>query len=224
MILTSRDQAAGARAAADIGGEHRPLDVARAISATALAGSLEQAGVVLDLLINNAGISMRGFDARIAEKTLAVNLHGALAVTGALAPRMRSGGHVVMVSSGLGELAAIGQPARGRVQAAATREEVARLAYDFVAAITAGRHQQDGWPSNAYAVSKALLNAATRALARELAPELRVSAVCPGWVRTDLGGPRAPRDVVEGAASIVATAIDAGASGAFCRDGRRIPW
>jgi carbonyl reductase 1 len=198
VILTSRDPAAGARAAADIGGEHRPLDVSKAISATALAASLEQDGVVLDLLVNNAGVSLRGFDPRVAEKTLAVNLHGALAVTGALAPRLRSGGHVVMVSSGLGELAAIGEPARSRIQATTSREEVARLGYEFVAAVAAGRHQKDGWPANAYAVSKALLNAATRALA--------------------------PRDVTEGAASIVATALDPRASGAFFRDGRRIPW
>ena len=40
-------------------------------------------------------------------------------------------------------------------------------------------------------MSKIGLNALTRILARELAPRVRVNAVCPGWVRTDMGGPGA---------------------------------
>jgi len=228
VILAARDEAKGRAAAADIGAEARVLDVTRAVTATALAADLERSGVVVDALVNNAGVSLRGFDARIAEKTLAVNLHGALAVTGALAPQLRDGGGIVMVSSGLGELAAVGTRARHRVLAATHTEDVVRLGYDFVAAVSAGRHEADGWPSNAYAVSKVLLNAATRSLARELSPRLRVNAVCPGWVRTDLGGSRAPRDVAEGAASIVATVLatvdGSGATGGFFRDGRAIEW
>jgi NAD(P)-dependent dehydrogenase (short-subunit alcohol dehydrogenase family) len=73
-------------------------------------------------------------------------------------------------------------------------------------------------------VSKALLNAATRALAVELGPRLRVNAVCPGWVRTDLGGPRATRSVRDGAASIVATALAPRVTGGFFRDGAAIRW
>jgi NAD(P)-dependent dehydrogenase (short-subunit alcohol dehydrogenase family) len=228
VLLASRDEAKGRAAAAEVGAEPRVLDVARAVSATSLAADLARGGVALDALVNNAGISLRGFDARIAEKTLAVNLHGALAVTGALAPHVRDGGAIVMVSSGLGELAAIGARARQRVLAATTTEQVARLGYDFVATVGAGRHETEGWPSNAYAVSKVLLNAATRSLASELGPRLRVNAVCPGWVRTGLGGPRAPRDVAEGAASIVATVLASVAAapttGGFFRDGRAIAW
>ncbi|MCA9545439.1 MAG: SDR family oxidoreductase, partial [Myxococcales bacterium] len=73
-------------------------------------------------------------------------------------------------------------------------------------------------------VSKAMLNAATRALARELGPAARVNAVCPGWVRTDMGGAAAPRDLAEGAASILwglSVAPD-GPTGGFFRDGAPI--
>jgi NAD(P)-dependent dehydrogenase (short-subunit alcohol dehydrogenase family) len=89
-----------------------------------------------------------------------------------------------------------------------------------------GRHSRSGWPSSAYRVSKVSLNALVRILARELGPRrIRVNAVCPGWVRTDMGGAGATRSVEKGAASIVwAAALEDGPTGGFFRDGQPIPW
>jgi NAD(P)-dependent dehydrogenase (short-subunit alcohol dehydrogenase family) len=78
-----------------------------------------------------------------------------------------------------------------------------------------------------YRVSKAGLNVLTRTLAQELAPRgIKVNSVCPGWVRTDMGGPNATRDVEHGASGIVwaATLPPAGPTNGFFRDGRPIPW
>jgi NAD(P)-dependent dehydrogenase (short-subunit alcohol dehydrogenase family) len=78
-----------------------------------------------------------------------------------------------------------------------------------------------------YRLSKAALNAFTRVLHAELSPRgIRVNSVCPGWVRTDLGGPRATRTVEQGASGIVwaATLGPDGPSGGFFRDGAPIPW
>ena len=79
----------------------------------------------------------------------------------------------------------------------------------------------------AYSVTKAGLNVLTIKFAAELRSEgILVNAVCPGWVRTDMGGPSAPRHVEEGAKGIVwaATLPDDGPTGGFFRDGKRIPW
>lgn len=77
----------------------------------------------------------------------------------------------------------------------------------------------------AYRVSKAGLNALTRALAWDEAG-VKVNTMCPGWVRTDMGGSAAPRSVEDGADTAVwlATLPDDGPTGGFFRDRKPIPW
>jgi NAD(P)-dependent dehydrogenase (short-subunit alcohol dehydrogenase family) len=78
-----------------------------------------------------------------------------------------------------------------------------------------------------YRLSKTALNAVTRILHDELQQtRIKVNAVCPGWVRTDMGGDEAPLAVEDGAKGIVwaATLPDDGPSGGFFRHGERIPW
>lgn len=79
----------------------------------------------------------------------------------------------------------------------------------------------------AYSATKAALNMLTVEMAAELRPAgIKVNAVCPGWVRTDMGGPAAPRSVEKGAKGIVwaATLPDDGPTGGFYRDGKAIKW
>jgi NAD(P)-dependent dehydrogenase (short-subunit alcohol dehydrogenase family) len=78
----------------------------------------------------------------------------------------------------------------------------------------------------AYAVSKAALNALTISSARELGPRVKVNAVCPGWVRTRMGGSSAPRSPEDGADTPIwlATLPDGGPTGGFFRDRRAIEW
>ena len=78
-----------------------------------------------------------------------------------------------------------------------------------------------------YRLSKLVLNGLTRIVAREVAgANVLVNAVCPGWTRTDMGGPAAPRSPDEGAGGIVWAALlpDGGPSGGFFRDGQRLDW
>ena len=82
----------------------------------------------------------------------------------------------------------------------------------------------DGWAPG-YCISKTALNGVTSQLAAAL-PNFAVNSVCPGWVRTDMGGGNATRSVAEGASGIVWLAADAPQTetGKFWRDRKVIPW
>lgn len=79
----------------------------------------------------------------------------------------------------------------------------------------------------AYRMSKTALNAITRTAASETsAGDIKINAMCPGWVRTDMGGPNATRSVEEGADTAVWLALvpDDGPNGGFFRDRKPIVW
>ena len=81
--------------------------------------------------------------------------------------------------------------------------------------------------SMAYRTSKTALNAITRLLALELNDSnILINAGSPGWTRTDMGGPNAPRSTEEGADTIVwlATLPDGGPTGGFFQDRKPLDW
>lgn len=236
VLLAARDATAGRQAAAELNAEAAAaggsvnaltLDVADPAAIRALAEGWGDRGP-LQALVNNAGVSLRGFGADVVRGTLAVNVHGALALTDALRPRLAARASVVMVSSGMGDLSVLGPPVRARMaDPDLDRAGLEALLAEFEAAVAQGRLRGSGWPQNAYSVSKAALNAVTRILAREWGPDgPRVNSVCPGWVRTGMGGRAAPRSVKVGAKGIVwaATLPPDGPTGGCFRDGKPIPW
>lgn len=78
----------------------------------------------------------------------------------------------------------------------------------------------------AYRVSKAAMNVVTRIVSNETGDNVKINSVCPGWVRTDMGGPNARLSLAEGAAGIVwaATLPEDGPNGGFFRHGKPIDW
>jgi NAD(P)-dependent dehydrogenase (short-subunit alcohol dehydrogenase family) len=238
VVMACRDPAKSQAVVAAVAGAAPPgggggveamrLDVADPSSVAAFARRLSEDGASIGALINNAGVSLRGFDGEVAARTLDTNFFGAARVTDALLPLVTRGGRVVMVSSAMGELRVLGPGLRQRFVAAdLDRAGLEALARAFVDDVRRGDHAARGWPSSAYSVSKVALNA----LVRILAPALRergvlVNAVCPGWVQTDMGGAGAPRSVEQGAHGVVwaATLPPDGPTGGFFRDAHAIDW
>ncbi len=236
--LTGRDAAHTEQAASSLRAERldvqaATLDVASAASIAHFAAQMANEPPI-DALLNNAGASLQGFNQDVAQRTLEGNYRGAVRVTDALAARLAPGANLVMVSSGMGELSHFSGPLQERLLARTlSRVQVDEIADEFVTAVGRGTHAAAGFPSNAYSVSKALMNAFTRVLARELelanatnGSARRVNAVCPGWVKTRMGGSSAPRSLEQGASGIVWAAMlgPSGPNGGFFRDAKAIGW
>lgn len=228
VVLTARRRADAEQAARSIGQGTvaAELDVTSSESIAQFAAWAKAELGSVQALVNNAGISMQGFNVQVVQGTLGVNFFGALHVTNALAPLLVDGGNLVMVSSGMGELSAYSAELKARfLDPSLDIDGLLALVGEFEREVAAGTHNAHGWPSSAYRVSKAALNALTRILAKSW-PRLHVNAVCPGWVKTDMGGSSAPRELPQGARGIVwaATLPQNGPSGGFFRDSKPIAW
>jgi NAD(P)-dependent dehydrogenase (short-subunit alcohol dehydrogenase family) len=107
--------------------------------------------------------------------------------------------------------------------------DMARRRYGRVVNVSSGAGQlaRMSTYAPAYSMSKTALNAFTRILAATYQDSgVLANVVDPGWVRTDMGGPSAPRSLKQGADTIVwlATLPDDGPTGGFFHDRRAIQW
>jgi NAD(P)-dependent dehydrogenase (short-subunit alcohol dehydrogenase family) len=167
------------------GTQAEAIDVADPDSIEALAERLLARNQQLDALVNNAGV-YNGPARRIWD----VNVLGPLRLTRALEPLLAPNARVVMVTSGLGQLS---------VQAPSL---VKRLSDPKLSLAELERLAKEA--PGGYGASKAALTAMARLFAKELKPQgILVNAISPGWARTDMGGPNAPRSVEQGAASVL---------------------
>ncbi len=209
VILTARNPQAGSEALRDLQTEKlsvelRKLDVNSTEDAQALAKHIKESHGHLDVLVNNAGIlteSSREAGARSSNplkvSPVTVMEHFNTNTLGA-----------VRLIQALAPL----MPEGGRIVNVSSGM---------------GTLNDMGGGHLAYRISKTALNVATRVFASELRPRnILVNSVCPGWVKTDMGGANASRTIEKGAETIVwlASAPEATESGFFWRDKKKIPW
>jgi NAD(P)-dependent dehydrogenase (short-subunit alcohol dehydrogenase family) len=203
VVLTARKPEAGHEAvkklaAQKLSAQFHPLNVTDPQSGVALRDFLDRTFGRLDVLINNAGIISDG-----EGSGLEVNLSTVRATleTNTLAP--------LYLAQTLAPL--LKRSHAGRV-------------INVSSGMGALSDMEGGYA--AYRISKAALNAVTGILAAELRRAVAVNSMCPGWVKTDMGGANAERDVRQGADTAVWLALDAprDLTGKFLRDRKVIPW
>jgi len=205
VVLTARDARKGRAAcgrleAQGLAVEFHQLDVTNAKDIAALTAYLKSKFGGVDILVNNAGIASDPRGSRLADCDLATVRE--VFETNTLAPLALIQALVPLMKK------------RG---------------YGRIVNITSGMGQLSdmGSGSPAYRISKTALNAVTRMAATETrGANILVNSMCPGWVKTDMGGSGAPRTVEQGAdtALWLATLPDGGPTGGLFRDRKPIVW
>lgn len=158
--------------------EVRQMDISSHDSLKALAQEFKSG---IDILINNAGIALDGFDGEVAKKTVATNYFAVQDAINTIP--VKDGGRIVNVASIAGLLKGYGDDITQRFLNAKSTQQVDELMNEFVNAVADGSYKEKGWKGAAYSASKCGLIAYTKALADEYKKQGKktvVNAVCPG--------------------------------------------
>jgi NAD(P)-dependent dehydrogenase (short-subunit alcohol dehydrogenase family) len=202
VFLGARNEEAGRAAAEKLGSDGTvtflKIDISDADSIRAAAGEFSRQADRLDVLVNNAGILL---DEDKSALTMTADIFETTLRTNTLGPWLVAQAFAPLLEK---------SPAPRIVNVSSGGGQLDGGA--------------DGWAPG-YCVSKTALNGVTVQLAAAL-PKCAVNSVCPGWVRTEMGGANADRSVGEGAATIVWLATEAphDLTGKFVKDRKVIPW
>ena len=241
VVMGSRDMEKGMAAAVSLGKNviAKQLDVTNEDSIQNLYKYLKLEIGNLDILINNAGIGEKSFGVNEsalgkAKDFLEANLFGAKQIRKVIAPVLRKTGIIPQSAmAGSANLDHVRSLMETNLYGAwrmiqlmlplLKNSEDGRI-INISSGLGELKHLTGDYP--AYSLSKTSLNALTIMLDNELSKSgIKVNAMCPGWVRTDMGGADAPRDVSQGADTAVWLATEKEIPhGKFFRDRTVIEW
>lgn len=225
--------------------KYHHLDITDETSITKLANDLKESHTEgIDFVINNAGIALNGFgtlptiahvpiltqpDSNIVKETLHTNYYNTMLASRTFLPVLKPTGRIVNVASSAGALSKYSDTVRERFLSAKTEDDITAIMRDFATAVEQGKEKDAGFPSAAYATSKAGCIGGTKALARaekEKGGSKLINACCPGYVNTDMTKGNGTKTPDQGAQTPVLLAIQdiGGKTGEFWRDEKVIEW
>jgi len=196
VILAARDVEKGGLAAEQVGADFLQLDVSREQSIKSFIVQVKELHSHIDVLINNAGIYIDG-------NQRAINVDFQI-VEETMNTNLYGPWKIIN-----GLLPLLKNSDDGRI-------------VNISSGYGSMNEMSSGYP--AYRMSKVGLNALTQMIAHETS-EIKVNSMCPGWVRTDMGGANASRSIEKGAETAVWLSTEKEIpNGKFLRDKKVIEW
>ncbi|CAH2060451.1 unnamed protein product, partial [Iphiclides podalirius] len=220
VYLTSRDEERGKTAVLELNKEglnpkYHQLDITDSKSLEVFRDYIKEKYGGIDVLVNNAAIAFKTNAtepvAVQAAETLRVNYFAVLATCEILFPLLRNGARVVNISSSCGHLSNIpSESLRNQLKdPKLTIPELSTLMNKYIKEAKQGTQSAE-WGNSSYNVSKVGLTALTMIQQRLLSDrDIKVNAVHPGYVDTDMTSHKGPLSIYEGAAAPLFLALDA---------------
>lgn len=216
IILTARNNELGEKSYKELSEKYpsekehfyyHQLDITKNDSIKNLITWIKEKFVQIDYLVNNAGVATHGdaFNIDVCNSTFEVNVYGTINFTEYLLKEnmIKKSGKIILVGSCAGFLNKLkNDDLKNGFKNAKNYKELIEMGEKFKKSILNDSVEKDGWCKNTYAVSKMIVNSYARVLA--LRDEIKnndisVYAAHPGWVKTDMAGPKAPLSIKEGA-------------------------
>ena len=184
----------------------RQVDISNAKSIQDFADFLEKENIMVDIVLNNAGMAFKGdaFDENVVRETLQTNFYGTVEFTEKMLKNIKSNGKIIIIGSSAGKSKILKSEEliKRFNDPSITRDKLFDLAGEFIRDVKNNSYEKNGWPKWGYAISKLLINNYARTLAHyeEVKDKnLQVYVCCPGYVKTDMAGEKGLLTIQEGA-------------------------